>query len=111
MQNKDIISINSGNGPRMDPQTARDDERGLLGPKHERNLGRAPKKSKKRKTYEEYLHLCKDGVPSRKRNFEEHKKWKEERELKQRVVERTQRLQNNPALSNLLAKYQRWSVG
>ena len=45
----------------MEPQTARDDEQGLLVAKHERKLGRAPKKSKKRKTYEEYLQEEKDN--------------------------------------------------
>ena len=49
-------------------------------------------------TYEEYMYLCRDGVPARKRNFEEHRKWQDTRALKQQVEERTGRLRSSPAL-------------
>ena len=49
-------------------------------------------------TYEEYMYLCRDGVPARKRNFDEHKKWQDARALTQQVDERTALLRSSPAL-------------
>ena len=48
--------------------------------------------------YEEYLHQCRDGIPSRKRNFEAHQGWAEKRAQQQAVQERTKRIRNNPEL-------------
>ena len=47
---------------------------------------------------DEYLHLCKDGIPGRKRNFEFHKEWMAERELEKEIEERTKHIRNNPVL-------------
>ena len=46
----------------------------------------------------EYLHLSKDGLPSRKRNYEVWKAWKEAQEVAKEVEERTKRIRSNPAL-------------
>ena len=48
--------------------------------------------------YEEYLHLCKDGLPARKRNFEAFKAWREDKELAATTAERHKRIRSNPEL-------------
>ena len=54
--------------------------------------------------YEEYLHLCRDGLPSRKRNFEAYKTWAEEREQKQIVEAREVRIRSNPSVYTAFAE-------
>ena len=46
--------------------------------------------------YWEYLHLSKDGLPARRRNFEEHCAWKKRKELEEEVEARTKRIRSNP---------------
>ena len=48
--------------------------------------------------FEEYLYLCKDKLAANKRNFELFRTWKRERELADRVQERTARIKANPNL-------------
>ena len=48
--------------------------------------------------YWEYLHLCRDGLPGRKRNFHEHTAWKKKRDFDAEVAARIQRIRNNPLL-------------
>ncbi len=54
--------------------------------------------------YYEYLHLCRDGVPYRKRNFEAYEAWAESRALEKEVVDRTKRIRSNPRLYKPFAK-------
>jgi hypothetical protein len=65
--------------------------------------GRWPEKLwKQRKVssaaYENYLYLCRDGVPTRKRNFEAVKEREELVEVRAEVAARVQRIRNNPNL-------------
>ena len=48
--------------------------------------------------YVEYLHLSKDGLPGRLRNFEVYQKWKRKKELEEEVAARTKRIRENPNL-------------
>ena len=48
--------------------------------------------------YEDYLHLCRDGLPSRKRNLEAFVQWSDERALGKRQKERMDRMLANPSL-------------
>jgi hypothetical protein len=54
--------------------------------------------------YEEYLHLCKDGIPGRKRNFEAFCEWQTEREIEKDIAARTTRIRNNPDLYETFAR-------
>ena len=48
--------------------------------------------------YEEYLHLCKDGISGRKRTLDAYREWATGREQHKTMVERTRSIQSNPAL-------------
>jgi len=48
--------------------------------------------------YEPYMHLCKDGLPARKRNFEVYCAWRDAKEQQQEVEARTKRIRSNPAV-------------
>ena len=48
--------------------------------------------------YDEYVHLCRDGVPHRKRNLEAVRSRQEQLELRLEIAARTKRLQSNPAV-------------
>lgn len=54
--------------------------------------------------YDEYLHLCKDGLPSRKRNFDEYRSWTKRKASEKKVAERTKRIRSNPALYQPFAR-------
>ena len=49
-------------------------------------------------TYEEYLYLCRDGIPHRKRNLDAVRARRDELALKREIEERTKRIRNSPAL-------------
>ena len=49
-------------------------------------------------TYEEYMYLCKDGLPARQRNLETFTQWREKRELQEKLDQRAKRLRSNPQL-------------
>ena len=48
--------------------------------------------------YEEYLFLCKDKLPAKRRNFETFRAWNRARQLEKQVELRTQRIRSNLAL-------------
>ena len=48
--------------------------------------------------YWEYLHLSKDGLPGRKRNYQAYLEWKKQKEGEEEVAARTLRIRSNPEL-------------
>lgn len=61
--------------------------------------------------YEEYFHFCKEGLSNRKRNYEVHRAWVENRRLDQEMEQRAKRIHSNPALYQpfgVVAEAQDW---
>ncbi len=50
------------------------------------------------KVFEEYLYACRDGVPSRRRNFEAAREHEQHLAEQEEIVATTKRLRSNPAL-------------
>jgi len=48
--------------------------------------------------HNEYLFLCKDKVPAKKRNFETYRAWERGQTLEKDIEERTQRIRSTPSL-------------
>ena len=62
-------------------------------------------------SYDAYLHLCRDGVPFRKRNLEALRQREDELELKHELKDRAKRLRNNPTVYqpfSLVPEAQAW---
>ena len=48
--------------------------------------------------YEEYLFLCRDGVPARKRNLEAVRRWEKGKAIEELIAANTKRIRSNPDL-------------
>ena len=54
--------------------------------------------------YEEYLHLARDGIPGRKRNFQAYTEWKKQKDFDLEVAARVQRIRSNLSLFTPFSK-------
>ena len=54
--------------------------------------------------YWEYLHLSRDGIPSRKRNYEAHEAWRKDSEMDAAIAARTKRIRSDPEVYQPFAR-------